>query len=314
MTQTPQAQPQKLDWLLLTLIILIGGSSFSMIKGAVASVPPAIIAVGRIWVGAILMTALAYGTGRRLPPFLTSGKGLMPTPEWQAMIGVGIVGTTVTFFLYPWAQQYVPSGLAGIYMALMPIWTLALAALFAGEPLTGRRLAGFGVGFLGVIILMFPALQAGEAGAANNKALWAQIGLVAATLFYAMSAVLARRAPFIRPRVFSAGALIAAAISATPALLFIDWQRESWTLAGILNTIGLGIFPTGINAFLIIYLIQRCGAGFMSFSNYLTPIWAIILGAYLFNEQLGLNAFVALAIVIAGLGISQSGNANSKPS
>ena len=111
MTQTPQAQPQKLDWLLLTLIILIGGSSFSMIKGAVASVPPAIIAVGRIWVGAILMTALAYGTGRRLPPFLTPGKGLMPTPEWQAMIGVGMLARRFPFFSTPGPSNMCQAGL-----------------------------------------------------------------------------------------------------------------------------------------------------------------------------------------------------------
>ena len=53
-------------------------------------------------------------------------------------------------------------------------------------------------------------------------------------------------------------------------------------------------------ACLLIILIQRIGAGFMSFANYLTPIWAVIMGAVIFGERLSVSAFVALGVILLG--------------
>jgi len=274
-----------------------------MIRTAVETIPPIIITVGRLWVGALLMTAITLGTGRRFPPVIIKSDNRQTlNNDWRFMIVIGAIGTAIPFFIFPWAQQFIESGLAGIYMATMPIWTLGLAAMFAGESLTGRKLSGFVIGFIGVLILMGPAVLNGAASAN----VLAQASMVIATLFYAVSAVITRRAPDIRPRVFSAGVLIAAAIVATPTLFFVDWQQDQWSMISILNMIGLGIFPTGIGAFLIVIIIQRVGAGFMSYSNYITPIWAIILGALIFQERLLLSAFLAFAVVIVGLAISQT--------
>lgn len=297
-------KPEVFDWFLMLLVIVIGGSSFAMIRIAIETIPPPIITVGRLWVGAIMMTAITLGTGRQFPPLLDpQNPGMTLHLHWRFMIVIGVVGTSVPFFIFPWAQQYVDSGLAGIYMATMPIWTLGLAAIFASEALTGRRLAGFAIGFIGVVILMGPAIIS-NAGKTN---LLAQASLVLATLFYAGNAVITRRAPPIRPRVFSAGALIAGAVIVTPVLFFIDWKINEWSWISFLSMIGLGIFPTGLGALLIVIVIQRVGAGFMAFSNYITPIWAIILGAILFGERLQYTAFIALIVVILGLAVSQSG-------
>jgi len=298
------ADPKPVDWFCLVMIIAMGGSSFALIEKAVESLPPTIITVGRLWIGAIMMTAIVLGTGRRFPPLLVKEDGQNRIDRgWLCMIVIGGVGTTIPFYIFPLAQLHVESGLAGVYMALMPIWTLGLAAMFAGEALTGRRFVGFIIGFLGVLILMGPAVF----GDATQTNLLAQLGLVVATLCYAGSAVITRRAPAIRPRVFAAGSLLSAAIVATPGLLFTDWRLEQWELTGILSVFGLGIFSTGLGAFLIVVIIQRVGAGFMSFSNYITPVWAVILGAILFNERLSPNVFIALGVVIVGLAVSQSG-------
>ena len=294
------------DWALLALIVAFGGSSFVMIRSAVDTVPPAMVAVGRLWVGAILLYALMRAAGRRLPPFFIRAKAgegakLRIRRSWRWMIAVGAVGNVLPFFIFPWAQQYVDSGLAGIYMAFMPIWTLALAYLFAGEALGRHKVIGFMLGLAGVIVLMGPDALGGAA----SSDIRAQGALLFATFLYAASAVLARRAPPIRPRVFAAGMMIVAALMASPALLFVHWEAENWSFVSIMSVIGLGVFPTGLNGVLIIMLIRRAGAGFMALSNYITPVWAVIMGALIYSERLAASAFIALAIILVGVAVSQ---------
>lgn len=290
------------DWVLFTLIIIFGGSAFVMIRNAVETIPPPIVAVGRIWVGAILLYVLMRAAGRRLPPLFTRTNGKWRIRRtWRWMIAVGAVGNVIPFFIFPWAQQYVESGLAGIYMAFMPIWTVALAYFFAGENLSGRKIVGFGLGFLGVIILMGPEVLKG----ALSSDIRAQLALLFATFLYAASAVLSRRAPPIRPRIFAAGMMIVAAIMATPALFFYDLNTDQWSLTSTLSVIGLGVFPTGINGVLIIMLIRRAGAGFMALGNYITPLWAVAMGALIYHERLELSAIIALTIILIGVAISQ---------
>ena len=291
------------DWMLLVLITVIGGSSFAMIRTAVETVEPQLVAVGRLWVGAAIVYALMKAKGRKLPRLVVATqKGPRLHKAWAFMIAGGFMGYTLPFLLFPYAQQYLDSGLAGVYMAFMPIWTIGLAYLFAGESLTPRKLAGFGLGFVGVAILMGPeALK--SAGAA---ALLPQISLLFATFCYAVYAVMTRRAPPIRPRAMAAGVIMSGAAIATPILFFVDLDPSRWSLLSIVNIVGLGVFPTGLAGVLLIMLIKRAGAGFMSFANYLTPIWAVAVGAAVFGERLPANAFLALAVTLAAVAVSRS--------
>ncbi len=290
------------DWALLGLVVALGGFSFAMIRTAVETIPPAVVTVGRLWIGAIFLYGVMIQAGRRLPPFLAATKkGWSVHLEWRWMIAISVIGYVAPFFIFPWAQQFIDSGLAGIYMAFMPIWTVGLAYFFAGESLSPRKIIGFLLGFVGVIILMGPEII----GNAANSSVLAQIALLAATICYATYAVMTRRAPPIRPRAFAAGTLLSAAIISTPALLLIDIDTSNWSLLSLLGVIGLGLGPTGLVGILLIIVIQRAGAGFMALANYLVPLWAVAAGAVIFNERLNPSAFAALAVILIGVAISQ---------
>jgi drug/metabolite transporter (DMT)-like permease len=227
---------------------------------------------------------------------------MRPHRLWVWMMGVGAVGYSVPFLIFPWAQQYVESGLAGVYMAFMPLWTLGLAWFFADEKLNARRIVGFLMGFAGVLILMGPEAVKGVAG----SSLVAQAGLLAATLLYAASAVMSRRAPAARPRVFSAGIVLAGAVFATPALFFTPIDPATWSAKSIASVFVLGLGPTAFASVIIIILIRRAGASFMALANYIVPVVAVVAGAILFHERLEPTAFVALGVILVGVAISQS--------
>lgn len=297
-----ETTPQPFDWLLFAVIVATGGSAFAMIRGAIETIPPVVITVARLWIGAIFLYLVMLRAGRRLPPLLKGNGGLVMHEDWRWMIAISVIGYIVPFMIFPWAQQYIESGLAGVYMAFMPIWTVALAFLFASESINARKIVGLVLGFAGVVILIGP----GVIGTAATSSIAAQFMLLVATLGYAGAAVITRRAPPIKPRVFAAGTVIAAAIIATPALFFVDLNQTAWSPSGVASLIALGLLPTGIGGILLIILIQRTGAGFMALANYLTPLWAVALGAVLFGERIGLNALLALAIILCGVAISQT--------
>lgn len=296
------AHPLPLDWLLLSILVAISGSAFAMIHEAVVTIPPAAVASIRLWIGAALMVSIMLAAGEKFPPLIVRAEGRARLQhQWAYMLAVSIVGYTMPFFIFPWAQQHVESGLAGVYMAFMPIWTLGLAFVFADEKLGPSKLTGFFLGFAGVLILMGPDVLGGAA----RSSILAQLGLLLATFGYGVSAVIMRRMPPIGPRIFTAGAILGGAIFTTPALFLIDLNVPEWSLAGMLSVIGLAVGPTGIAGLIIIIIIKRAGAGFMALANYLVPVWAVVLGALLFDERLAPRVFVALGIILLGVAISQ---------
>jgi drug/metabolite transporter (DMT)-like permease len=296
------AEAGPFDWMLLSGLSAFGGSAFVFIHIALETAPPAVVSLGRLWIAAVALYAVMRAKGRRFPPLLVRTKeGLRPHRLWAWMGGVGLVGYTIPFFIFPWAQQFVPSGLAGVYMAFMPIWTLLLATLFADEQMTRTKAAGFLLAAAGVVVLMGPEAIAGLSGAN----LIAQLSLLLATLLYAVAAVMSRRAPPARRLIFSAGIVLAGAVFATPALLVTPIAAEKWSAASLLSILALGIGPTAAGSLILILLIRRVGASFMSLANYVTPLFAVVLGALLFGERLGLNVFIALTLIFAGVAVSQ---------
>lgn len=277
----------------------MGGSSFAGIRMAVETAPPSIVAAGRLWVGALVLIAYTLATGRKMIS-LRSEDGKI-NPVWIYASVIGIVGYMIPMTLFPFAQQTVSSMLAGIYMASMPLVTIFLAATFAAEPLTARKLIGFLAGATGVVILIgYTAL-----GNIFSESVLAQIALIVANVGYAIASVITRRAPDAPARSFAAAFLLAAAISSTPAALLDLPQTAGVSATSWLAIIYLGAIATGVTAILIVHIIRAAGAGFMAMGNYLTPFVAIAFGILLFGETLHGRYAVGLLVILTGLAVAQ---------
>lgn len=297
----PVLTPSPRDWLFLAGVIVFGGSSFSAIRVAIETAPPAFVAAGRLWVAALLLIVYTIATGRRFPSLIEQGR---PSPAWAFALAIGAIGYAGPMFLFPYAQQSVSSLLAGIYMAFMPIVTVFLAALFAGEPLTRNKIMGTVIGLGGVMILILPALP--EDGL--NASVIAQLALLLATTGYAVSSVITRRAPEVAARSFGAMVLLLAALLSTPtAILSVMAEGHGPSFSGVLAIIYLGILPTGISTILIIQMVRSAGAGFLAVGNYVTPGAAIIFGILLFGEMLTHWHVLGLMTILSGVFVAQPG-------
>ncbi len=285
------------DWALLLALVAMWGSSFMFNSIAVASLPPLTVVAGRVGVAAVVLISIVYLMGKRLPP---------PGKAWLPYLVIAVIGNAVPFYLITWGQQVVESALAGILMAMMPLATIALAHfLIAGEHLTRQRAAGFAIGFLGIVLLMGPAALAGVGGDAVR--IVSQLAVLGGALCYALQSVLTRLIIKGDVLVSAAATLLIAAVIVVPVALWLD---RSWTLvptaSSVTAVVWLGVGPTAIATVLYFMLIRSAGPSFMSLVNYLSPGVAVMLGLLVLGETPQANAYFGLALILAGLAVSQS--------
>lgn len=283
-------QPTSKDWFSIIALGLIWGGTFMVISLALRGYGPITVACARTSLGALAVLGLLRLTGRRLP----RGAAI-----WRSAIPIGLLSTAVPFFLLSWGQQYVPSAFAGLSMAAVPLFVLPLAHLFSDEPLSPRKALGFGIGFVGVLVLLGPqALQA-------NGALLPAIACLAAALCYAVSSILTRRCPPVDPMGLAAATLMVGAVVLVPAMLAIEGVPPwAGTVPG-LAILFLGFVPTALAALLRISVTRSAGSGFMTLTNYQVPLWSVGFGAVILGETLPHSFFAALGLILAGLAISQ---------
>jgi len=284
------------DWALLLALVAMWGSSFMFNKLGVASVPPLTLVAARLAIGALTLLIVLYAKGMRLPP---------AGPIWIAYAVLGIVGNALPFFLITWGQQVVDSALAGILMAAMPLATLVLAHfLILGERMTPARVAGFVLGFLGIVLLMEGAALASVGGAALQ--IISQLYILCGALCYSANSVMARlliRSDFLSA---AAGTLLVSAVLVVPIALVFDapWRLQP-SAVSIGAIVWLGAGPTAVATILYFRLISAAGPTFMSLVNYLSPAVAVFLGVTLLDEHPGVNAYAGLALILSGIALSQ---------
>lgn len=282
------------EWALLAALVVMWGSSFMFNKIGVATLPPLSLVAGRITIAGVVLLVLMRARNLRLPP---------PGPIWIAYAVLGIVGNIVPFLAITWGQQTVDSALAGILMAVMPLATLLLAHfLIDGERLTPSRIAGFALGFVGIVFLFEPAAL-GEIGGLHAIS---QLAVLGGALCYSANSILARllvRSDFLTA---AAGTMLVSSAIVLPLALAID---TPWRLAPAAPSaaamVWLGVGPTAVATIVYFRLISSAGPTFMSLVNYLSPAVAVLLGVALLGEEPGVNAYTGLALILAGIAISQ---------
>ena len=149
------ARDRKLAFIAWIIVCFVWGTTYLAIRIALESVPVALLA-GLRWTAAGLLLAVAAPLmGQRLPPLR----------YWGGLALIGFLMNVVGNGLVVWAEQYVASGLAAVVVAMVPFWTVFVeAALPGGERLSSRVLLGLALGFLGIVVLVWPELTSTAAG------------------------------------------------------------------------------------------------------------------------------------------------------
>ncbi len=293
------------DWAMLLALGLIWGATFPITKIATADFTPLTIAALRLSLAAVTLFAVLALRGQRLPGVGEPGGRAF----WGAALAVAVLANAMPFTSLAWAQRHVPSGLAGVLMATVPLFLLPIAHLFVpGERMTLRRTAGFLLGFAGVCVLVGPAALEGFEAAAGSETRLQPLaigGCLLAAFGYASGSVVAKLAPQLGLLRFATAALILAATITLPLALAFEAVAVP-SPAGIAAIIYLGLMPTALATVMLLTVIQSAGPSFFANVNYQVPLWAVVLGAVALGETPSPRLGIALVLILAGLGVAQN--------
>jgi drug/metabolite transporter (DMT)-like permease len=272
---------------MLGIVALLWGASFLFIKVAVRELEPATLILGRLGLATVALAAIVYfriGGGE-------TWRQIRGHAHW--LIVVGVVNVALPFWLLSWGETRIDSGLASIIQASVPIFNAVIAFSFFREVrVTGLRLVGVGIGFVGVALLV--------GAQPHGKALGA-LAVCGMALCYAVGQLLAGRhlGPVAPPVVALATTGTAAVLALPLGVAQAPDHVPSWETIG--SVVMLAVPLTAI-AFLLFYaIIAGAGAAYASLVTYLVPPIALAYGAIFLDERLGLSAFGALLLIFLGV-------------
>jgi drug/metabolite transporter (DMT)-like permease len=291
----------------LLIVYVVWGSTYLAMAVMIETMPPLLAAGARYGTaGAIMLGALAaHARWRRAAP--DAGPPERPTrAQWRSALIVGgllLLGGNGGVVL---AELYIPSGIAAVLVATVPIWLAVLDALLTRRRPSGLVLGGLVAGIVGVAVLVVPV-----EGLEGLDPLGVGLVVVAA-LSWASGSIYARHASLPRSGLLGTGMEMLAG----GACLLV-----AGALIGEVGRTDLGAFSTGSLlawAYLVVFgsivaftaytwLLHRVPVSIVGTYAYVNPIVAVALGALILSEPITLRTGVAAAIIIGAVVAMVSG-------
>lgn len=216
----------------------------------------------------------------------------------------GTLGFLAPFALESAVAPNLPVFLFVVIIATMPLVTLALSVMIGSESLRALPIVALVMGFAGAVAIIWDTARAGPTELSNA---WWTAAAFGVPLLYAINTVfIATRWPISAGTFHVAHAQ--ALLVAVAALLgsIASGTVMDWRLAGLdPSAMGLIVFCEGLALLVYLRIARDYGATFVSFANYVAMIFASILGAIWFGDQLTLLTIGAAIVIIAAVALFQ---------
>jgi drug/metabolite transporter (DMT)-like permease len=276
------------------LVYFFWGSTYLAIDIAVEKIPPALMCGIRFSIAGTFMLAFCGLRGRKIRYNLRQ-LGQM------AVIGILLlVGGNLTL---SYAETHIPSGLAALIVAVVPLWFLVLDALILGDHhVSARGKVGLALGVAGLVLLLWPQLMTSTH--LERQQLWASLTLQGGCFSWALGSVLAKKwkSPDVDPFSATAWEMIAAGLgNLLIAFVAGDSARVVWTTRGISAVVYLVICGSWIGYTAYIWLLGHVPMSKVSTYAYVNPVVAVLLGWLVLHEPIDAYILGGSAIVVASV-------------
>lgn len=291
--QTETHPPAWKILLAFAIIYFLWGSTFLAIRVGVREVPPLLFAAMRFLTAGLIL----YG-------WMTLRGEPSPTRrQWQSASLLGLLIFVFDYGLLFWAEQRVPSGIAAVMMATIPVFMALSEILFLRTQKLSLRLAfALIVGLSGVAVLMSRSFHLGGSPISTEGA----IALILASMSWSFASVITRKLPLPPSKVMSAGAQMVAGglmltITAAATGEFRNFHPSTISPVAWWALLYLIIAGSLIGFTAYVWLIHHESPTKVGTYAYVNPVVAVLVGYFLGGEALGLRTILGTLFVLVGV-------------
>lgn len=278
------------------LLYVFWGSTYLGIHVAVERVPPVLMAGVRFAIAGPLLLLFCAATGRRVAVGVRR----------VARLGVlGLLLLGISNAVLAWSEIYVPTGLAALLVAIVPIWFLLVEHLLLTDPdpVTRSALAGIGLGLGGMVVLLWPKLAVTHSLGAWQ--LIACISLLASSFCWAFGSVLSKRWNLQVDPLVAAGwqMTFAGLIDTGTGVALGQHHRALWNGTSVAAVLYLVVFGSWVGYSAYIWLLRHVPTAKVATYAYVNPIVAVFLGWLVLGETVDRFIAAGAAIIVTAVAL-----------
>jgi drug/metabolite transporter (DMT)-like permease len=296
--------PNWLVWLALATIYVVWGSTYLGIRVVVETMPPLISGGVRFMAAGAIVYAVLLA--RRGPAAVRFSR--------DELIGSAFVGSALVAGgngIVMVAEQDVPSGLAALIMASIPLWVILMRRV-SGERIAGGTLAGVAVGFVGVALLVMPG------GGGEHAKLGGLLLLILAAFFWSLGTFYSKRVILPRDPFLSTAVQMIAGGAVSLAAGFAlgeagDVRFSSFSGDSILAFVYLVLIGSIVAFTAYVWVLQHAPVSTVSTYAFVNPVIAVFLGWLILDEAVTMTILVAAAIIVSSVAVIVRREAGEPP-
>ena len=276
--------------LAFAIIYFVWGSTFLAIRVGVREVPPFLLAAMRFSIAGLVLYGWTIARGERSPN----------QRQWMSVSFLALLIFVLDYGLLFWAEQRVPSGIAAVMMATIPVFMALSEILFLRtQRLTVRLALALLIGLGGVALLMSHSLNLGGAPIDTAGA----VALILASISWSIASVLTRKLPLPSSKVMSSGAQmlvggVLLALTAAALGEFRDFHPWAISRGAWLSLLYLIVAGSIIGFTAYVWLIHHESPTKVGTYAYVNPVVAVVLGYFLAGEGLGMRTILGTLSVL----------------
>src|SRR4249919_2326832 len=275
------------------LLYVLWGSTYLAMRVIGRDMPPYVAGTVRYLIGGPIMLAVCALMGRKIS---------LTRRDLGRLLVISILLLSTGNIGVLWGEEYVPSGLASLIVALVPIWVVMIEAwVFRAGRMTAKGLLGLAVGIVGLLVLLWPRISSGS-HLGRLELLGCAI-LATGSFFWALGSVFSHRFN-LTVDVFASAAwqmTLGGLVNGAVALLTGQFQKTHWTTAALGNIGYLVVFGSWIGYSAYIYLLEHVPTPKVATYAYVNPIVAVFLGWLILQEHVDIFMLVGTVIIIASV-------------
>jgi drug/metabolite transporter (DMT)-like permease len=262
------------------------GIPYLLMKVAVRDIPPTVIVCGRVLIGAAILIPIAIHQ-----------KVLMDAIRgWRYVLPYAIFEMMIPWILITNAEKKISSGLAGLLIATVPIWSTIFASMSGDKTVWhSKRLVGLVVGFVGLI-----GLVGYESIIGSSDPLSIAMMLVTAMSYSFAVNMISQKLPDVSGIAINGLAMVFTAVAYLPLMILQFPETNTVSTESALSLIILGVFSTALAFISFFIVLKEIGPARASIGTYVNTAVAVVLGVLILSEPLTPGMIVGLPLVMIG--------------